>query len=137
MTLKLDPNNPLATKVQTRDERKARILCADFQDPMYPIIAAVQQASEGSGETIFFFRSDGQLLAEAGGIDLINIPPEPRKVERWFNVYDDVSLVGLAHETERQAHEDIATHRGKYLATLPVIFEIPAEIADKIEGGGE
>ena len=65
-----NPDKP----VQTRDGRKARIICTDRKDSHYPIVALVSYRGEDY-EHCEYFTSDG-LYSISGelGSDLINIP---------------------------------------------------------------
>lgn len=78
-----DPEKP----VQTRDGRKARILCADRSGTDLPIIAL----REARGiEIVETYAADGTIYGTGtkNDLDLINIP-EKRVYERWVNVYPD------------------------------------------------
>lgn len=72
MTKKFDPTKP----VQTRDGRKARIICTDVRDDYYPIMALVQGCT---GEYAMSYTGDGSHhhRSHVGDLpdDLINIPP--------------------------------------------------------------
>jgi len=99
----LDPTKP----VQTRNGRKARIICVDREgknaSSKYPIIALVK-ASDGSEElrsyTVdgFHFFTDEKEESEN---DLVNVPEE-RTV--WVNVYKD-SGTGCCFDTRELANE--------------------------------
>lgn len=72
MTKKFDPTKP----VQTRDGRKARIICTDVNDKYYPIMALVED-SDGTEYAVSStvdgharYQRDGELPQ-----DLVNIPP--------------------------------------------------------------
>lgn len=66
-----DPTKP----VQTRDGRKARILCTDAEEPT-PIVALVT-GRYISGEFVAKFRTDGSFhLKGSEETDLINVPEE-------------------------------------------------------------
>lgn len=66
-----DPTKP----VETRDGRKARVLCTDAkQDGLGPILALVSQ-DDGFESPMFFF-ADGKFDASRAecGVDLVNAP---------------------------------------------------------------
>lgn len=72
MTKKFDPTKP----VQTRDGRKARIICTDVNHKFYPIMALVQDF-DGS-EYAVSFTVDGCALHQGDDElpkDLVNTPP--------------------------------------------------------------
>jgi hypothetical protein len=75
-----DPTKP----VQTRDGRKARIICTDMVDERYPIVALITE--ETDREFPVSFTADGRILdsAREHDNDLVNIP---EKREGWINVY--------------------------------------------------
>jgi len=66
----LDPTKP----VQTRDGRKARIVCTDFRNNNYPMIVLIDA---GANEKIEFRPVDGQVhSSRVSDMDIINIPVE-------------------------------------------------------------
>lgn len=67
MNQKFDPTKP----VQTRDGRKARIICTDRKGEM-PIVALI--TSEDGTETISDFKLNGSYWCGLKESDLINIP---------------------------------------------------------------
>lgn len=78
-----DPNKP----VQTRDGRKARIICTDrVSDLGYPIVAAVLDQGMPA-EELHTYNIYG-ACAHGSSLDLINIPV---KREGWVNVYPSIS----------------------------------------------
>lgn len=76
--MRFDPTKP----VQTRDGRKARILCVDHLG--YTPIIALISASEDF-EILYSFHGDGKCVGTSS-LDLINIP-ETFKQDLWMNVY--------------------------------------------------
>lgn len=85
--MKLDLNKP----VQTRDGRKARIICTDAKGA-HPIIALI----EGDPyEEVYHYLNNGTSSNEATGYNLINIPEEK---ELWVNVYPDPSAVAYINK---------------------------------------
>lgn len=78
-----DPTKP----VQTRDGRKARIICTDRNYQVgvhrWPIVAII----EGSSDDVMSYHENGLAhFSGTSGADLINIPAE-FEFERWVNVY--------------------------------------------------
>jgi hypothetical protein len=80
-----DPSKP----VQTRDGRKARIVCTDRKSAYNISIIALIQESNGFEFACGYF-SDGRHEIGAGGgehkSDLVNIPEK-----RWVNIYRNLS----------------------------------------------
>jgi hypothetical protein len=74
MTLILDKENPLATKVQTRDGRKARIICVDRKDEVSPIVALVMHHDKS--EYTVNYMADGKYNMHENCDDLINVPEQ-------------------------------------------------------------
>ena len=90
MTLILNKDNPLATKVQTTDGRKARLLCVDGRSGFgnYPLIVLVTSCLGDGYETLYACDMEGKLINvaaqhKASGELLINAPVEHRV---WANV---------------------------------------------------
>lgn len=78
MTKPFDPTKP----VQTRDGRKARIICTDMQSD-HPIVALIK--AELCPERMQIYFRDGLCFAHRESADdLINIP---ERKSQWFNVY--------------------------------------------------
>lgn len=105
--MKFDATKP----VQTRDGRKARIVCADAKN-YDPIVALVD---DGDGkEYVVHRRGDGRYCEGRNDVaDLINIP-EP--VEGWVNVYPGEFLF---HRTKELADAGCRTER---IACIPIKF---------------
>jgi len=74
-----DPTKP----VRTRSGLKVRILCTDFHDGEYCIVAIIYHKI--GKETVKAFTANGYFLAEGPGhsFDLVNVP-DTRSV--WINV---------------------------------------------------
>lgn len=116
--LKLKPFNLEAAKagkpVYTRDGRKARIICFDFQSiENTPIVAAVQVTDKQ--EVIANYYEDGrQSVDEISELDLMMLS---EKKEGWVNVYETFS-----YKTEDEAKEHIAPSL-KYIKTVKTKWE--------------
>lgn len=110
MTKPLNVNEP----VQTRDGRKARIICADRKGE-YPIIALIEEMH--GPENVCSFHSDGKLNADyPSSHDLINVP---KRITGWVNVYG--SEMGLIYSTKEKA-DRAAFDRIRRTACLYVDF---------------
>ncbi len=123
MTKAFDPTKP----VQTRDGRKARILCTDFKD-VWPIVAAVTTNTDI--EVIRYYREGGLVARNCGPMsamsaltdslldpdDLINIP---ERTSLWFNLYEPDLICGGYQS------KDICNLRNKAsrLTVLEIVYE--------------
>lgn len=69
----------LTKPVQTRDGRKARILCTDMVNPHYPV-AAVVTFADGIEVARMYTRDGyfGRFVDSLSANDLVNVPPEPQ-----------------------------------------------------------
>lgn len=87
---KFDPTKP----VQTRDGRKARIICSNAKQGRYPIVALVE--NRDMAEEIGSFTTDGKEwdFESKGKRDLINVPERIER-EYWVNVYEDRQGIGF------------------------------------------
>lgn len=111
MTLKLDETNPLATKVQTRGGRSARIITVEceavYQDVHQPIVALV---GDGEFQSVLTFSIDGSFRGiEDDPNDLINMVQvgwvnhyENGRVER-FNSRDGADIAARTSGMKRVA----------------------------------
>jgi hypothetical protein len=86
-TTVFDPTKP----VQTRDGRKARIICTDGKNE-FPIVALVTVAHgiEAGQETLISYKNDGRWSArpDAMPCDLINVPNRHKHADciiAWAN----------------------------------------------------
>ncbi len=122
MTKAFDPTKP----VQTRDGRKARILCTDFKD-VWPIVAAVTTNTDI--EVIRYYREGGLVARNCGPLsamsaltdslldpdDLINIP---ERTSRWVFINPYVGF-----DSKVQLLCDGPLMNGEGVAKLEIIFE--------------
>jgi hypothetical protein len=114
---KFDPTKP----VQTRDGRKARILCTNAVGT-HPIIAAVN-SSDGVCEYPIQVQDDGKVYSGESKSDLVNVPQE---ITIWFNVYynpvDKSYYIGAGtYKSKKEAVEDyrdLANYVGSFSATI-------------------
>lgn len=109
---KFDPTKP----VQTRDGRKARILCTDMKNDTYPIGAAVMQG-EGR-EVIRTYTADGHERANVrdNDEDLVNVPEE---TVEWLNYYG-LFQYPSTHRTREKADKAAAPYRQALLKVTKV-----------------
>ena len=74
--------NP-SMKVITRRGLKARIICTDSKDLLYPIVALIETKS--GGESIQYYTKDGKYYIDALYEDDLFFAPERK--EGWVNIY--------------------------------------------------
>ena len=90
-----DPTKP----VQTRSGRPARILCTDFKDPEYPIIAAVM--CEDGSEDHQSFTADGRMYS-ARHMDEQDLINTTERKSFWINAFAG-GVLGSAWDTREEA----------------------------------
>lgn len=106
-----DPTKP----VQTRDGRKARIICTDAKKKQ-PIVALVLR-SDGT-EDVVYHNANGFYYPRSGAEsehDLINIPEQ---MIRWSNVYEDTAVGPFS--SRQRADNSAAEYR---IGILKLIYE--------------
>jgi hypothetical protein len=69
-----DPTKP----VQTRDGRKARIICTDVNNPDFPIVAVLTRRGPGTEGVVSYTAKGHYRKREPHPSDLINTPTIPR-----------------------------------------------------------
>ena len=87
--------------VQTRDGRKARVLCTNKVGGQ-PVVVLVEVCSE---ETIQTVNIDGSFHNNEGArsnYDIMNIP-EKRTLEGWFNIKPETNYTGLFYIDKEDA----------------------------------
>lgn len=77
-----DPNWPHGHI--TRDGRKARVICADRQDHVLPVIALVER-EPGGEEAVIYLTAEGRSSSWDDSINLLNAPAPARTY--YVNVY--------------------------------------------------
>jgi hypothetical protein len=109
-----DPTKP----VQTRDGRKARVLCTDRKtEDGYNIIASVVCAEDV--EHAYYYRLDGTMSIGKSPNDLVNVPV---KHKRWVNIYPNNKLGASMNAYEdRDAADDLANP--SRIACIEIEFE--------------
>lgn len=113
-----DPTKP----VQTRDGRKARIICTDAKGN-YPIIYLTN--SDGDNELARHATKDG-INFHSSKYDLINIPT---KVERWINVYPSTHAcsrqAAILFDTKRAADASDKRFGDRRIDCIRIEWELP------------
>lgn len=117
MSLKLDKDNPLATKVQTRDGRPARIICTNRKGE-FPIIALITEAD--GLESYLAYTADGFLWSNKSphSSDLINVPV---KHVWWLNIYNGPTC-GTLQPTKELADLNSLSNYYNRIACIKVSF---------------
>ena len=116
----------LTKPVQTRDGRKARILCTDLMSEgrKYPIMAAVRYHAE-SFESLYVYTRDGKYLVGVNEDprDLINVPVVRHE---FVNVFEGprpyVSHLNFTYDDEDKAREASAFY-SVYVGTIIKRYE--------------
>ena len=113
--------NP-ARKVVTRDGRKVRILCTDFNNKTYPIVGEIQGMI-----TPEIFTEEG--LVYKGGPDMNDLFFAPEKRIGWINLFkgDCVDAEAYLGESRIYSSKEIAEREGRsysnYLSTIKIEWE--------------
>ena len=100
--------------VQTRDGRKARIICFDRKEVCFPLVALVTDLESGL-EDLETYRADGGYTI-AGVVTKSDLVMAPVKKEGWLNVYPSnvTSPVGVCshiYPSQAAADEEAGKHR--------------------------
>ena len=108
--------NP-ARKVVTRDGRKVRILCTDFNNKTYPIVGEIQ-----GNVTPEIFTEEG--LVYKGGPDMNDLFFAPEKHEGWINIFNagDENVGKIIFKSKEKA-EEIGRFSPNYVATVRIEWE--------------
>lgn len=109
--------------VCTRDGRKVRIICYDYNNhPMYPIIALIKnEFGDDITEEIKTYTREGVFdITEKSKNDLMMIP---EKCEGWVNIYKDKGKTrfGTIFESPQQAYN--ARQVDGYITTTKIEWE--------------
>lgn len=92
---KFDPMKP----VQTRDGRKARILCTDLEK--HPGGATIVAAISSTYESVWYFQPDGKAYSgRENPVDLVNIPERTYQYTNMFYGGEGFSKGGTFTEKE-------------------------------------
>ena len=102
--------------VCTRDGRKARIICFDFKNYTYPIVAAV---GNDSYETLFTYTTNGEIDDGIESDKDLMISPE--KKEGWVNVYKGGLLDTKSYPTKKEAFDKASPK--DYIGTIKISWE--------------
>ena len=111
--------NP-SKKVVTRDGRDVRIICTDFNNPIYPVIGEIKGAEWPTS----FTASGRQDAVCESPIDLF-IAPE--KHEGWLNLFKDTLGIiygGCVYTSKDEAkEEEHPTDKESHVATIKIEWE--------------
>jgi hypothetical protein len=111
-----DPTKP----VQTRDGRKARIICTDRQDLVMPIVA-LYRGTLPRGEGVSYHHADGTATYGSPNNDLVNIPEQ---VVRYVNSYHGrYALGGLYDDLSKEKLHAGDTNRDTHYSVMKLTFE--------------
>jgi hypothetical protein len=96
-----DPTKP----VQTRDGRKARIVCTDRAGSDYPIIALIMENNDI--EICYIYAINGHFWGNESGhrLDLINVPERIERYRTFCFDGHDLRLGPIAKETYQVARQ--------------------------------
>lgn len=129
MEKKLDLTKP----VQTRDGRKARIICTDFKSLVSDdrtIVVLVQSKHLPNKEYPVFLRKDGRCLRSLESCnDIVNVPPPTVKL--WGAVFqsrDRLQTWSHGFRTEEQREQACKSLHLHVVARFESEVELPHEI---------
>lgn len=109
--------NP-SRKIVTRDGRKVRVICTDFDNELYPIIGGVQ------GEPFpRAFTKEGLLYYHTDTDSDLFFAPE--KHEGWINVFNNhcSGRVGACIFKSKEDAEDVGEICSDYITTVKIEWE--------------
>ena len=113
--------NP-SKNVVTRMGRKARIICTDREDSIYPIIALIKDDKRES-EILVAYTKDGIPADYNEAYYTLFFAPE--KKSAWINLYKMNSIISpgpRAYDTKEEA-ESAAGDKSSYIATVKIEWE--------------
>jgi len=121
-----DPSKP----VQTRDGRKARIICTDRKHPDGPIVALIEypESSPHAGdETYRSYYADGRYYPSVESpTDLVNVPVVTHKYNRLYRgsiSSNSLHFADIASDTEQQARDGRSKgFDGRYIGLLESVI---------------
>ena len=99
-------------QVVTRDGRSARIICTDFNNPIYPVIGEIKGA-----ESPISFTASGRHAVGESPLDLFFAS---KKHEGWVNIYPG-PITGVAIYKSEEAAKDCANK--EVIATIKIEWE--------------
>lgn len=112
-------------KVETREGKKARIICFDRKDPVTPIVALISEQgfsdSSRTEEQVAFYAPNGHCNNTK--YDLVMAS---EKNVGWVNIYYDDATAKAEMYHEIYATEEIARHQGQFydwIATVKIEWE--------------
>jgi len=87
--------------VQTRDGRKARVICTDVNSKLHAVVAVIGVNVNYPGEEIVVsYTSDGNFGMSETPLDLVNVP---ERTSYWVNEYDSKQEGRILHVTKASA----------------------------------
>lgn len=112
-----NPNRELIT----RDGRKARIICTNKKDEIYPIVALIQTKTNNYEKTRHY-TIDGKWIMESDNTEDLFFAPI--KKEGYINLYNSYEgIVGRrVYESEKAAKEEIDQNKF-YITTIKIDWE--------------
>lgn len=115
-------------KVQTRNGRKARIVCYDVNSDKYPLLVLVSN-KEDNRELPYLYTIDGKTIINSvkqDVFDLVMAPETHIKYSNFYKTTDGSIWNGIWHNTIEEAKEDIEYENvedSEYFTTLEVELE--------------
>lgn len=112
--------------VQTRDGRKARIICWDRKCDDYPIVTLV--TDEGGIETCFSYDTNGNICG--GNCKAYHLVMAPTKHEGWVNIFrreDGTIAAGDCYASKECAKDDIAHPKTLNILGLTYVATVKIE----------
>lgn len=113
--------------IQTRNGRKARVLCTDLASNPSELIVVTAVRDPDGNEFVQLVRQDGRVLKSSNDVlDMLNIPEE---ITGWVNVYaaegGSLNFGMLRKERFGMLHKGrLAINEGGIVACIPVKFKV-------------
>lgn len=116
-TLILDKNNPLSTRVQTRDGRPARIICIDTKvvhingqhKTMVALVTCGSTMGNANWERLYTYYPNGTVVGFGEDCaDLINFS---EKQKWWVNVYPKGNCNPVCYVRKEEADKSASSER--------------------------
>ena len=114
--------NP-SRRIVTRDGRNARIICTDKKGFDYPIVALIENKSEGF-EGVLYYTKDGEYTANKSSDKDLFFAPE--KHIGWINVYRNSdsghTYAGAVYDSKEDAERRKVIDEN-YVTTIKIEWE--------------
>ena len=110
--------NP-SKKIVTRDGRDVRIICTNFNNPDFPVVAEIK-----GHKWPISFATNGMAIKERQLCSDLFFTPE--KHEGWINIYADIndnSYPGNHIYSTKEEAEDIGKQDNDYITTAKIEWE--------------